>query len=351
MHISPPRLLLFAYLSAFKSIILMKILLTGADGFLGSNITRELLAQGYEVRTFIIPGHKALTLAGLPIERFEGNLLNAQDVMKAVEGCDAVIHAAASTSVWPTRNEHVKKVNIEGTRNIIRAVIENKIQRLVYVSTASSFGFGSKENPGDETRPYLSGKYGLDYVDSKYEAQQLVLKAVAEEKLPAVIVNPCFMFGPYDSVPSSGAMIVAVCKGKVPGYSTGGRNYIYVKDVAKGVANALKKGRIGECYILGNKNLTYQEIFKTIAETTGSKIPTVRIPPLLTKLYGSLTTMTGKISGKAPTLNYSLALIACDEHYYSPAKAVRELDLPQTPIEVALKEAYEWLKANHYLDK
>jgi len=327
----------------------MKILLTGADGFLGSNITRELLAQGYQVRVLLIPEHITLTLEGLDIERFEGNLLNPEDVRKAATGCDGVIHAAASTSVWPPRNPLVNKVNMEGTENVIKAVLELGIPRLVYVSTASSFGFGTKEKPGDETCPYRSAKYGLDYVDSKFQAQQMVLEAVKKDKLPAVIVNPCFMFGPYDSKPSSGAMIVAVCKGKVPGYSHGGRNYIYVKDVACGVVNALKKGRLGECYILGNANLTYAEIFKLIADTTGTKVPPIHIPSGIIKGYGLFNTLAAKTSGKAPTLSYNLALIACDEHYYSPAKAIKELDLPQTPIEVAVKEAFEWLKTHKYI--
>jgi dihydroflavonol-4-reductase len=327
----------------------MKILLTGADGFLGSHITRELLATGYAVRIFVLSGRMTSTLNGLSLERFEGNLLDTKDVMKAVEGCDAVIHAAASTSVWPARNPMVNRVNIEGTRHIISACLHHKVQRLVYVGTASSFGFGSKTKPGDENRPYASGKYALDYVDSKYEAQKLVLKAVSDNQLPAVIVNPCFMFGAYDSQPSSGAMIVAVCKGKVPGYTTGGRNYIYVKDVANGVANALKKGKTGECYILGNENLTYQEVFKMIAEITKSRTPSVRIPSAITKGYGLFNSAVSKARGKPPILSYPLARIACEEQYYSPAKAIRELSLHQTPLRIAIQESFDWLKANHYV--
>jgi dihydroflavonol-4-reductase len=328
----------------------MKVLLTGADGFLGSNITRELLDQGYEVRALVVPGRQHLTLQGLAIERFEGNLLKSSDILEAATGCDFVIHAAASTSVWPTRNRLVNKINIEGTENIIQAVLKLKIQRLIYVGTASSFGFGTKEEPGDETQPYLSDRYKLDYVDSKYRAQQMVLEAVHKDRLPAVVVNPCFMFGPYDSMPSSGAMIVAVCMGKIPGYTPGGRNYIYVKDVARGIVNALRKGRIGECYILGNQNLNYEEVFKLIATTTGSKIPTLRIPSLLTKAYGLFNSLIGKVSGKPPTLSYNLACIACDDQYYSPAKAVKELEIPQTPLSVAVKDAFDWLKEHKYLE-
>jgi len=327
----------------------MKILLTGADGFLGSNITRELLSRGHEVRAFLIPGHLTLTLEGLPLERFSGNLLQASDVLRAAAGCDAVIHAAASTSVWPTRNPLVNQVNIEGTRHIIEAVRQLGIPRLVYVSTASSFGFGSLEKPGNEQSPYRSATYQLDYVDSKYHAQQLVLEAVKKSQLPAIIVNPCFMFGPYDSKPSSGAMIVAACKGKLPGYSNGGRNYIYVKDVACGVVNALQQGRIGECYILGNSNLSYEAIFKIIADVTGAKIPQRKIPAPLTKAYGWFNSFYAKATGKAPTLSHNLARIACDEHYYDPGKAVRELNLPQTPIAVAVTEAFNWLVKYGYV--
>src|SRR5688572_31059788 len=119
----------------------MKILVTGADGLLGSNLVRELIGRGHNIRAFVQPGRQQKTLEGLPIEKFSGNLLNADEVINAGEGCDAVIHCAASTSVWPTRSEIVNKVNIEGTKNIIRAVKENKIQRMIYVGTANSFGF------------------------------------------------------------------------------------------------------------------------------------------------------------------------------------------------------------------
>lgn len=327
----------------------MKILVTGADGLLGSNLVRELLKRGHTIRAFVQPGRQQKTLEGLTLEKFSGNLLNTDEVLKSSEGCDAVIHCAASTSVWPTRSEIVNTVNIEGTKNIIHAVQKNNIQRMIYVGTANSFGFGSKENPGVEGNPYKSATYALDYMDSKYKAQQLILKEVKENQLPAVIVNPTFMFGPYDSNPSSGAMIVALYKGKVPGYTSGGRNYVCVKDAAVAIANALTKGRIGECYILGNQNLSYKEAFGKIASTIGVRPPKLRIPSIFAKLYGGIGTTVGKISGKAPAISYPLSRIACDEHYFSAAKAVQELELPQTPIETGIRECFEWLQENGYL--
>ena len=324
----------------------MKVLLTGADGFLGSNVTRELLAQGYTVRVFHTPHRQTITLEGLEVERCVGDLLNKADLERAVKGCDAIIHAAASTSVWPTRNPNSWKINVEGTQHIIELALAHKIKRLVYVGTANSFGFGSKENPGNESMPYSCGKYHLDYMDSKYAAQQLVLKAVKENGLAAIIVNPCFMFGPYDSQPGPGAMIVSIVKNEIPGYTEGGRNYAYVKDVAKGVVNGLTMGRIGECYILGNSNLSYREIFELIARETNSKKITLKIPSLFAKIYGSLNSVYGKLSGKQPKVSYPLAQIACDTHYYSSSKAIKELELPQSDIGAAVLESYTWMKLN-----
>jgi dihydroflavonol-4-reductase len=327
----------------------MKILVTGADGLLGSNLVRELLSRGHEIRAFVQPGRQQLTLEGLTIEKFAGNLLDPKEVIKSAEGCDAIIHCAASTAVWPIRSEIINKVNIDGTRNIIQAVYTNKIQRLIYVGTANSFGFGSKEEPGAEGNPYKSATYGLDYMDSKYKAMQVVLSEVKESSLPAIVVNPTFMFGPYDSTPSSGAMIVALYKGKVPGYTKGGRNYLCAKDAAVAIANALTQGRIGECYILGNENLSYKEIFTKISSTIGVKPPTLSIPSGFAKLYGHIGSLMGKMTGRAPAVSYPLSRIASDEHYYSPAKARKELGLPQTSVETGIKESFEWLKSNGYL--
>ena len=329
----------------------MNILVTGADGLLGNNLIRELLHRGHSIRAFLQPERKQVTLNELNIEKYFGNLLNQEEILQASKECDAIIHCAANTSVWPTRSESINKVNIEGTYNIIRAVYTNKIKRLIYVGTANSFGFGTKEKPGVEGNPYKSEMYGLDYMDSKYKAQQLILKEVRENRLPALIVNPTFMFGPYDSTPSSGAMILAINNGKVPGYTRGGRNYICAKDAAVGIANALTMGRIGECYILGNQNYSYKEIFSKIAKAVGVAPPKLFIPSVFAKLFGYAGSILGSITGKRPAISYALARISCDEHYYSAKKSVRELGLPQTPIESGIRDCIHWLNENGYLEQ
>lgn len=329
----------------------MKILVTGPDGVLGSNLVRELLSRDYDVTVLLEDGKKAPTLDGLSINKLSGNILNQNDLDKAIEGKNIVIHCAASTSVYPARSEIVNKVNIEGTKNVISAVQKHNVDRLIYVGTANSFGFGDATNPGVEGNPYTSIKYGLDYMDSKRIAQEVILESVEKDGLPAIVVNPTFMIGPYDSRPSSGAMVLAIHNGKVPGYTNGGKNYVAVKDAATAIANAVTMGRIGECYILGNVNLTYKEAFELIADTIGSKAPKRRLSNFMVKSYGSINSSLAKIFKFYPSVTKELATISCEIHYYSPEKARKELGLPQTPLKVAIKECFDWLDQNGYTKK
>ncbi|MBI3232824.1 MAG: NAD-dependent epimerase/dehydratase family protein [Bacteroidetes bacterium] len=215
------------------------------------------------------------------------------------------------------------------------------------MGTANSFGPGTKEHPGVETNAYSGDQYQTDYMDSKYEAYLAVKKAVKDKGLNAITVHPTFMIGPYDTKPSSGAMILAVYNGKVPGYTKGGRNYIYVKDVAEAAVNGLTMGQSGESYILGNENLSYKEAFSTIAKAVGVKAPSRYFPPALVLTYGKIGDWIYALTKILPTVSYPMARISCDEHYYSSAKAVKELNLKQTPIASILPQAFEWLKKFH----
>jgi len=159
------------------------------------------------------------------------------------------------------------------------------------------------------------------------------------------------MIGPYDSRPSSGAMILAIHHGKIPGYTQGGKNYVAVKDVAFAMANAIEMGRIGECYILGNANLSYREAFDKIAKAIGGKVPTFGLPDFIIKWYGGLNSFFARIFGYYPGLTRELAIISCDNHFYSSQKAIDELQMPQTPIETAVKECFEWFQQHGYLTK
>ncbi|HEY0029949.1 MAG TPA: NAD-dependent epimerase/dehydratase family protein [Bacteroidia bacterium] len=329
-----------------------KVFLTGPDGLLGSNIVRELLNRKYEVRVMLFHQREPITLAGLPIEIVYGNISNKEELIELSKGCDYFINVAAITDMWPSRGEIYFKINVNGAENVIEAALHNKVKRLVHVGSASSFGYGTLEHPGDETCPFKSGKYKVDYIDSKREGQLKVQEAVAKRGLNAVVVCPTFMIGPFDSKPSSGTMIIALAEGKVPAFSSGGKNWVYVKDVAMGVCNAMTMGRAGEAYILGGENMTYVVAMKRIAAALDQKkVPKFIVPNVILKLAGLYGSISSAITHKAPKLTINLAQIACDGHYFSPQKAIDELKMPQTPIEVGVKEAKEWFIENGYLKK
>lgn len=325
-----------------------RIFITGADGLLGSNTVRELFNRNYKLKALIQKGSKSRTLEGLDIEFVEGDLLDKEGLIEHVKGCDAIIHIAALTTVWPIRHKIYYKVNVEGTQNIIEAALTNNIKRFIHVSSASTFGFGPKDKPGNETTTTKAKEFGLDYVDSKLDAQDAVLKAVKDRKLPAIIVNPTFMIGPYDSKPSSGAVILAVAKRELKLIARGGKNWVYVKDVANGICNALDMGRIGEMYILGNENLSYKEATGIFAEVAGVKPPNLKVPSFIVRFAGRMGSFIGYLTGKEPKISYPVAKISLIHQYYDPSKARKELKLPKTPIRKAVEDSMQWFKANGY---
>lgn len=326
----------------------MKVLVTGPDGLLGSHIVRILLEADYEVRALTIADTRSHTLDGLQIERVCGNILDPDSLREAMTGCDAVIHAAASTQIWPTRSEYTWQVNLVGTKNVVDMALSLGIKRLVYISTASAFSAGTLEEPGTEAGLYDGSRFGLDYIESKYAAQRVVLKAVRERALPAVVINPTFMFGEYDSLPSSGQMILAVFRGKVPGFTSGGKNIVYAGDVASACVSALHRGNEGECYIAGNKNMSYRELTTAIARVVGRTPPFLYIPDFVILSFGYLVTGLAHLFRFKPGFSHATALASCSKQYYSSEKAVRELGMPQTPVETAIRAEFNWLKANNY---
>ena len=328
----------------------MKVLVTGADGFLGNNIVRELLNRKLEVRAFIQTNSPIKTLDELPIEKVEGDLLNADEVEIAAEGCDYIIHAAANTSIWPQRSGIIWKVNFDGTKHVVKAALKNKIKRLVSIGTANSFGNGTLDNPGDENSPFNAGKYGLDYIDSKLEAQKLIIKSVEEEGLDAVILNPTFMLGPYDTKPSSGALLLALYNKEVPGYTAGGKNFVYIKDVAVAACNALTMGAKGECFVMANENLSYKSFNKIVADSFHISPPKWFIPTPFILLFGLISQTWAKITNTTPKVSLAVAQLSLITNYYTSAKAVRELNMPQTPIKQAVEEAFDWFNQNGYLE-
>jgi len=334
------------------------VLVTGANGFLGRHLVAELLRRGYPVRALVRPGAGEQeggplpSLRTLPIEIAAFDLTKIageEELASLVGGCGAIVHAAALAQVNPARNPAVVLTNLSGTENTLRMSRQSGIERFIYVGTANVFGFGSKQRPGDETRPYAGRRYGLDYMDSKRAATDLILRAVAREQLPAVLVHPTFMLGPGDAKPTSNALLLELRAGRLPGYPLGGKNYVHVRDVAVACVNALTQGRVGESYILGNENMSYQDAFGLIASVLGVAAPRWPVPPPLANLYGVLSEWQARLTGRPAQVNRAMTAVANDGHYFTAQKARHELALPQTPITQAVAEAFAWFKSHGYV--
>lgn len=324
------------------------VLLTGANGFLGSHIAHKLLEQGSAVRAFVRPSGQLATLTNLPLDSWQGDLRDANDVMAATCGCDFVIHAGALTQVNPARLPLIHNVNVRGTEHILAAARRVGVQRLVYVGTDNVFGFGTKEQPGNETHPYAGAQYGLDYMDSKRMATERVVQA-AQQGLPAVLVHPTFMPGAQDHKPTSNEMLLVLYQGRIPGYPPGGKNYVAVTDVAAATINALTMGRLGESYILGNENLSYREAFALMADVMGVDPPALRLPAVVGQAYGWFSEQKAHLTGEIAVVNWAMVQTANNGHYFSAAKARVELGLLQTPIRKAVEGAFNWFRQNGYL--
>nr|MDA3823325.1 hypothetical protein [Bacteroidales bacterium] len=196
---------------------------------------------------------------------------------------------------------------------------------------------------------YSNHIFKLDYQDTKYEAQKYLLKEFSETKFPVIVLNPTFMLGKYDNGAGSNKMVLFIYKRKVPGFSPGGKNYVNVRDVASAAANALTMGKLGECYITGNRNMTYRESFTFIANTLDVKPPGLHMPRFISLAFGAFLSSVAFITKRRPSVTYRMARIACEGCYYSPEKAIRELSMPQSPLEEGIKDSMEWFRESGML--
>ncbi len=325
----------------------MKVLITGATGLLGGNTLRLMAAdKRFELRALVREKSNRAAFAGLDAEPAPGDIRDRASLDKAVKGCEYLIHAAASVSQWRPNRAMMREVNVEGTRNVLAAALAAGVKRVVYVSTVDTLGLSSLERPADETCEHESmAAFGNPYIDTKYEAEQAALE-IARQGLDLVIVKPTYMIGEWDVKPSSGQMVIQVAKGRAPGCPGGGNNFVDVLDVARGIVLALEKGRAGEAYILANRdgNLTYREMFTLIARVAGVRPPYFRIPYPLALAAGYGFDLAGRLLGFEPDVNSVTARMGYAPHYYTPEKAIRELDLPQSPLEPAIKRALDWFR-------
>lgn len=326
----------------------MNVLLTGATGLLGIHLAAELLRQGYGVKAIYrsLPQRMRTLPWFKEINWVKAAITNPAEIDRAMQGCQAVIHAAARTDPYPTQLSAYYDVNIGSTEHILASVQKWGISRLVYVSTASVFRPGTLTNPATEESPFAFNLMNSGYIASKYEAQQRIGAAV-RQGLDAVIVNPTFMLGPYDFKPSSGAVIQYVMKNRVVFYpGAGGKSFIDVRDAARATVNALKMGRVGENYLLANENLTYDRFFPLLAKLSGRNKTLFSIPAPLIQTAGRVGSAGEWMSRRGLPLNRINATLLTQDNYYSGDKARRELGMPVSPVSQAIEDAMQWFRAD-----
>lgn len=327
----------------------MKVLVLGATGQLGSNLVRALLAKGHQVRAFMRPASKASTLQGLTLERVNGDLNDAESLVRACDGVQVVYHAAGYYPTETLPAETAVTLALAETRKVLEAVRRASVERLVFASALTTIGFPPAGRLANEDCLFTPLFPENPYLMAKVAMEQEVLNP-ARDGVPAVVVNPTAFFGPYDSKPSSGTQLLMIARRQMPAYIDGPINVIDVRDVAEGMIRAAERGRVGERYILGNWNTTQKELNSLIARVAGVMAPLVPVPFPLAR-YGSKVGewVFKTLFRKPPPVPAFFVEALRHMQQYDCSKAIRELDYPRNPVEGAIRDALSWFRANGYL--
>ena len=327
----------------------MKVLVTGATGFIGGAVVRALVHRGIDVRVLARAGADLQNLQGLTVERVEGDLRDQASLCKSLAGCGQLYHVAAHYALWAKDPAIFYDVNVTGTKTLLEAAREVGTERIVYCSTIGAIGIPPEGGLGTEETPVSLEQMAGHYKRSKYLAEQEVL-TLAKAGLPVVIVNPSAPVGASDVKPTpTGQVIVDFMKGRMPAYIETGMNIVDVDDVAAGHLLAMEKGRIGERYILGNANLMLREVFEILSRLTGINAPSIKLPRLAILPLAYLNLWVANITGQPPRIPLEGVKMAKYNMHYDCSKAIRELGIPQTPPEVALEKAVRWFRDHKYV--
>lgn len=326
----------------------MTILVTGANGLLATNTIHALLARGYRVKGLIRDPKKFRLPAQPNLELVTGDITDFDSLERAMIACDRVIHCAATTDQSLLHYGDYHRINVLGTAHVLKAALKCGIKKIVYVGTANTFGFGTLELPGDETRPPQEPFTTAWYAKSKLEGQALVL--AAESNIAVTVVSPTFMIGPYDGKPSSGAIIRMGYGKRVVFHPPGGKNFVNVTDAARGVVAALEHGQNGEAYLLAGENLSYAAFFKKLNQHAGGRQLLIRVPPFILLAAGYLGDACRRL-GLRTALSSTNMKILCIRNYYTGAKAERLPGVRFRPIDHGISEAVEWFRAHQMLPR
>jgi dihydroflavonol-4-reductase len=328
----------------------MTCFVTGGSGFIGANLIHELNARGHKVKALLRPNSDRRGLIGADYEVVEGDVLDLASLKRGLAGCDWCFHVAASYHLWLPDYAPMYAANVEGTRNILQTAADAGCSRIVYTSTVGCIGLPPTSGPAtptDETAQSSEALMTNHYKRSKWQAEQVALELA--RKHPIVIVNPSAPIGPRDVKPTpTGQVIVDFLRRKLPAYLDTGLNWVHVRDVAIGHILAAEKGRVGERYILGNANGNWplQQALAELQKLTGIPAPKFQVPYAVAYTAALVDESISKITGRAPKAPIAGVRMAKYKMFFNPAKAIRELGLPQTPPQQALADAVEWFRQN-----
>jgi dihydroflavonol-4-reductase len=333
----------------------MKCFVTGASGFIGSNLVHELIARNHTVKALLRPQSDLKALAGVEIETVIGDLSDRQLLQREISGCDWCFHCAASYHLWLPDYKPMYLANVEGTFNVIEAAGHTGCERVIYTSTVGCIGLPKEEHgeivPSTEMDTVASEHLTNDYKRSKWQAELVAVK-FAREGMPVIIVNPTAPVGPLDAKPTpTGQIIVAFLNRELPAYLETGLNWVHVRDVAVGHILAAERGKIGDRYILGNKygNWTMEETLRVLEEISAIPAPKTKIPHWVAMAAAHVDEGTSFFTRKPPKAPVAGVRMAKNKMWFNPAKAIRELGLPQTPPKQAFADAVQWFRKNGYV--
>ena len=329
----------------------MRILLTGATGFIGSAILRQLIQRGDNVHVLVRPNSNKKNLRGLDCKIFLGDLKDLSSIEPAIKTCQVLMHVAADYRLWALNPEELTTTNVDGTKNIMTAAINANVKKIIYTSSVATLGKNRNNMPANEDTPSsLSDMIGV-YKKSKFLAEQEVRRMIVDESLPAIIVNPSAPIGPRDLKPTpTGQIIVKAANGEIPAYIKTGLNVVHVDDVAQGHLLALERGVIGERYILGGENLTFKEILELVSECTEKAAPTISISPnvvlpiaYLVQAWATLT------KSSEPFITVDGVRMSRQVMYYDSKKAELKLGYKSRSAKEAIRDAIKWFGEHGYL--
>ena len=326
----------------------MTTLVTGAAGFLGSHVTRQLVARGENVRVLLRPSSQNRAIADLPLEYVTGDLRDAASLDRAMKDVLRVFHVAADYRLWAKRSREIYESNVGGTKNVLAAAKRAGVERLIYTSTVATIAVDRPALPNESTDAKLEEMVG-HYKRSKWMAEREVLNA-AKDGLPVIVAMPTTPVGPWDWKPTpTGKIILDFLNGKMPGYVETGLNFVGVEECAAGHLLVADKGKVGERYLLGGENLTLKQMLDALARITGLPAPTLKIPHGLALGVAYANTAFSRLIGREPGITVEGVKIARHMMFVDCSRSQRELDFKAGPVAAALERAVRWYEANEYV--